>query len=62
MFFGRTDHWRSLARAKFDEEADFEVCLAMASQKRHQISEKQYFKISIRNFRQQFFLASTDSF
>ena len=33
-FFGRTDLWISLSRAKFDEEVDFEVRLGVALQKR----------------------------
>ena len=32
-FFGRTELWISLSGAKFDEEADFEVRLAVAFQK-----------------------------
>ena len=32
-FFGRTDLWISLSRAKFDEEVDFEVRLGVALQK-----------------------------
>ena len=39
-FFRRTDLRISLSRAKFDEEADFEVRLAVAPQKPCQISKK----------------------
>ena len=43
-FFGRTDLSRSLSRAKFDAEADFEVHLAVARQNSHQIDEKLNFR------------------
>ena len=39
-FFGRIDLSRSLSRAKFDEEADFEVRSAVARQNSPQIDEK----------------------
>ena len=42
-FSGRTDLTRSLSRAKFDEEADFEVRFAVALQNPHQICEKTKF-------------------
>ena len=51
--FGRADLRISLSRAKFDEEADFEVRSAVAPQKPHQISEKRKFgskKFSEHNF------------
>ena len=48
MIFGRTDLRISLSRAKFDEEADFEVRSAVARQKPCQITEK-------RNFRSEMF-------
>ena len=43
-FFGRVDLSRSLSRAKFDEEADFEVRSAVARQNSHQIDEKPNFR------------------
>ena len=43
-FFGRIDLSRSLSRAKFDEEADFEVRSAVARQNSHQIDEKPNFR------------------
>ena len=43
-FFGRTDLWISLSRAKFDEEADFEVRSAVRPPKQRQIGEKQNFR------------------
>ena len=43
MIFGRTDLRISLSRAKFDEEADFEVRSAVAPQKSCEKSEKQNF-------------------
>ena len=42
-FFGRTDLWRRLSTAKFDEQSDFEVHFSVAPQKPRQISEKQSF-------------------
>ena len=42
--FGRTDLRKSLSRAKFDEESDFEVRLAVAPQKPRQIREKRNFE------------------
>ena len=42
--FGRTDLRKSLSRAKFDEESDFEVRLAVAPQKPRQIGEKRNFE------------------
>ncbi len=39
--FGRTDLRKSLSRAKFHEESDFEVGLAVAPQKTRQIEEKE---------------------
>ena len=39
-FFGRTDLWISLSRAKFHEEADFEVRSAVTPQRRSQINAK----------------------
>ena len=42
-FFGRADLWISLSRAKYDEEVDFEVRLAVAPRKQRQISKKQTF-------------------
>ena len=47
VFFGRTDLRISLSRAKFDEQADFEVRSAVARQKPRQISEKQNFRSEI---------------
>ena len=44
MIFGRTDLRISVSKAKFDEEADFEVHSAVARQKPRQISEKQKFR------------------
>ena len=52
MIFGRTDLWISQSRAKFDEEADFEVRSAVARQKSHQIGQKQNFQPKI--FAEQF--------
>ena len=46
-FFGRIDLSRSLSRAKFDEEADFEVRSAVARQKPRQISKKRNFRSEI---------------
>ena len=43
MILGRTDLWISLSRAKFDEEADFEVRLAVDPQKSYILGEKQIF-------------------
>ena len=40
MIFGRTDLRKDVSGAKFDAEADFEVCLAMALRKRYQIDPK----------------------
>ena len=54
--FGRTDLWISVSRAKFDEEADFEVRPAVAPQKPRQISEKRKFRSKI--FAENFFSAS----
>ena len=42
-FFGRIDLSRSLSRAKFDEEADFEVRSAVDPPKQHQIGENRNF-------------------
>ena len=42
-FFGRTDLWISLSRAKFDEEADFEVRSAVDPPRQRQIGEKRNF-------------------
>ena len=39
-FFGRTDLRKSVSRAKFDAESDFEVRLAVALQKPDQNNEK----------------------
>ena len=44
---GRTDFWISVYRAKFDEEADFEVHSAVARQNPAQIDEKQNFRSKI---------------
>ena len=44
MIFGRTDLWISQSRAKFDEEADFEVRSALDSQKARLLSEKRNFR------------------
>ena len=44
MIFGRTDLRISVSKAKFDEEADFEVHSAVARQKPRQISEKRKFR------------------
>ena len=41
--FGRTDLWISLSRAKFDDEADFEIRLAVACQKTRQTKKKPKF-------------------
>ena len=46
-FFGRTDLRISLSRAKFDEEADFEVRSAVAPQKPCQIGKKLKFRSNI---------------
>ena len=43
-FFGRTDLSISLSRAKFDEQADFEVCSGVAPPKPRQTSEKRIFR------------------
>ena len=51
--FGRTDLRISLSKAKFDPEADFDVCFAVAPQKRY---EKLIFRS--KNFRKVFFSAS----
>ena len=40
-FLVRTDLWISLSKAKFDDEPDFEVHLAVALRKPCQISENQ---------------------
>ena len=45
--FGRTDLRISLSRAKFDEEADFEVRSAMARPKPCQIDKKRNFRSEI---------------
>ena len=42
-FFGRADFWISQSRAKFDDEADFEVRKSVAPQKPRQIGEKRNF-------------------
>ena len=47
MILGHTDLWISQSRAKFDEEADFEVCSAVAPQKRHQTRKKRKFRSKI---------------
>ena len=47
MIFGRTDLWISQSRAKFDEEADFEVCSAVNPQKIRLFGEKQNFRSEI---------------
>ena len=44
MIFGRIDLRISLSRAKFDEEADFEVCSAVAPQKPGLLGEKRNFR------------------
>ena len=41
---GRTDLWISPSRAKFDEEADFDVRLAVGPPKPHQIDENLSFR------------------
>ena len=53
MNFGRTELIISVSKAKFDEEADFEVRLAVAPRKRHEkllfrskIFEKQIFDVN----------------
>ena len=43
-FFARTDLSLSLSKAKFDEQADFEVHLAVALQKPRQIDKKRDFR------------------
>ena len=43
--FGRTDLRKSLSIAKFDEESDFEVRLAVAPQKPRPIDGKRNFEI-----------------
>ena len=43
MIFGRTDLWISLSRAKFDEEADFDVRLAVDPRKPCQKAKKTKF-------------------
>ena len=45
-FFGRTDLWTSLSRAKFDEKADFEVRKFVDPQKPRQKDEKQNYLVS----------------
>ena len=42
--FGRTDLKISLSGAKFDEEADFDVCSAVGPPKPHQIDENLIFR------------------
>ena len=51
-FFGRTDLRKSVSRAKFDAESDFEVRLAVALQKPDQNNEKLILgsKILVENF------------
>ena len=44
MIFGRTELIISLFKAKFDEEADFDVHSAVALQKSRQFREKQSFR------------------
>ena len=44
MIFGRTDIRKNVSKAKFDEEADFEVRSVVAPQKPYQISEKRNFR------------------
>ena len=56
LFFGHTDLWISLSRAKFDEEADFEVRFAVARHNQRQISEKR--KIRPETFADKNFSAS----
>ena len=53
--FGRTDLWKSLSRAKFDEESDFEVRLAVAPQNPRQKGQKRNFRSE--NFANFFFSA-----
>ena len=55
MNFGRTELIISVSKAKFDEEADFEVHSALARQKPRQISEKR--KFWSENFAQTIFSA-----
>ena len=43
MIFGRTDLRISLSRAKFDEQADFDVRLAVGRRKPRLLIEKQNF-------------------
>ena len=40
-FFGRTDLWISLSRAKFEEEVDFEVRSTVDRHQPRQLDEKQ---------------------
>ena len=47
MIFGHTDLRISLPRAKFDEEADFEVLSDVAPLKPHLLGEKQHFRSKI---------------
>ena len=47
MIFGRTDLWISQSRAKFDEEADFEVRSALDPQKERLFGEKRIFRSEI---------------
>ena len=47
MIFGRTDLWISQSRAKFDEEADFEVRSALDPQKACLFGEKRNFRSEI---------------
>ena len=47
MIFGRTDLWISQSRAKFDEEADFEVRSALDPQKTRLFGKKQNFQSEI---------------
>ena len=54
--FGRTDLWKSLSRAKFDEESDFEVRLAVAPQNPFQKGQKRNFRSE--NFAKKHFSAS----
>ena len=51
--FGRTGFSVSLSRAKFDEQADFDIRWAVARPKPHQIGEKQNFRYE--TFAEKFF-------
>ena len=53
MIFGRTDLWISQSRAKFDEEADFEVRSVLDPQKARLFDEKRNFRSE--NFADKFF-------